>query len=63
MGQVCVTYVVLVNGRAYEFLVVSVHDWYDSHVHCDVLYIKGGVAIGCEVKLWIMGYRYELWVL
>ena len=55
---------VLVNGRAYELLVVSVHDRYDSHVHCDVvLYIKGGIAIGCEVKLWIMGYRYELWVL
>lgn len=52
---------VLVNGRAYEFLMVSVHD---SHVHRDVvLYIKGGIAIGYEVKLWIMGYHYELWVL
>ena len=40
---------------------VSVHD---SHVHRDVvLYIKGGIAIGYEVKLWIMGYHYELWVL
>lgn len=33
-------------------------------MHCEaVLYIKGGIARGCKIKLCIVGCLYELWAL